>query len=203
MWTMCPERFRRKPANGLPGARCGRVTLAAAPGRREGPQAGSLRALRPRESPGAPPVALRALPGRQRGLSIMVALFILVVLAFLGVALVTISGVEHREPVLALQGKRAFWAAQSGLQWAGHEALHDSGFNCPAQPTATPSSYDLPSSRPGLDGFSVTLTCTRTTHKERGKTVTIYDITATARNGTYGQAAFAQRRYRTIVGHAG
>jgi len=136
----------------------------------------------------------------QRGLSIMVALFILVVLAFLGLALVTISGVEHREPLLSLQGKRAFWAAQSGLQWAGHEALHDSGFSCP---TGSPASYSVPSSRPGLNRFSVTVTCTRTSHKERGKTITVYDIESTARNGTYGQAAFAQRRYRTIVANAG
>lgn len=135
----------------------------------------------------------------QRGFSIMVALFILVVLALLGVALVTIGGVEHRQPLLSLQGKRAFWAAQSGLEWGAHEALNDAGFSCPLQPASTPAKYTLPSSSPGLDGFSVTVSCTRSTHKEHGKTIDIYDIVATARNGSFGRAAFAQRRYRTII----
>lgn len=139
----------------------------------------------------------------QHGMSIMVALFILVVLALLGVALVTIGGVEHRQPLLSLQGKRAFWAARSGLQWGGHEALHDAGFNCPKQP-ATPASEKLPSSVPGLDGFSVTVSCSYTTHEEHGKTVRIYDIEATARNGVFGQRAdLGQRQYRTIVSSGG
>jgi len=139
----------------------------------------------------------------QHGMSIMVALFILVVLALLGVALVTIGGVEHRQPLLSLQGKRAFWAAQTGLQWGAHEALHDAGFNCPEQPAA-PANVKLPSSVSGLDGFSVSVSCSYTTHKEHGKTVRIYDIEATARNGVFGQRPdLAQRQYRTIVSSSG
>lgn len=136
---------------------------------------------------------------RNAGFSIIVALFILVVLALLGAAIVTIGGIAHRQPLLSLEAKRAYWAAQSGLQWGAHEALDDPSFSCPVNP-ANPSSTTLAPSQPGLDGFTVTVTCSATTHRERGNQFTVYVITATAGNGTYGlRTDFVQRRYRLIV----
>ena len=140
---------------------------------------------------------------RQTGFSIIVALFILLVIALLATALVTISGVEHQQPLLSLQSKRAHWAAQSGLQWGAHEAITDPAYSCPAQPAA-PAIQTLRPSQVGLDGFTVSVSCSSSTHTEHGHTVTVYDIQATARNGTYGQRIdFAQRRYQIIVANGG
>ncbi len=132
---------------------------------------------------------------RNAGFSIVVALFILVVLALLGAALVTISGVEHRQPLLSLEAKRAYWAAHGGLQWGAYEALHNG---------ICASSTMLASGQPGLNRFSVTVGCSSSAHTERGKTFQIYVITATAKNGKLGtRTDFVQRRYQEIVTNGG
>ena len=53
----------------------------------------------------------------QDGFSIVTALFILLVLAFLGGIMATMSGVQSRTSLWAFQGAQAYHAARSGLEW--------------------------------------------------------------------------------------
>ena len=55
---------------------------------------------------------------RQRGMSLVGAIFLIVVLAALGAYLVTVTSVQHQVPALSVQGARAWFAALSGLEWA-------------------------------------------------------------------------------------
>jgi MSHA biogenesis protein MshP len=54
---------------------------------------------------------------RGAGVTIVTAIFLLVVLAGLGVAIVTLSTVQHRAATLDLLGTRAYEAARSGAQY--------------------------------------------------------------------------------------
>ena len=77
----------------------------------------------------------------QSGFTLMQAIFILVVLAFLGMSMMRLSAVQSSTSLFALQGARAYQAARSGLEWAAAQAVAG---NC-----ATESEFTL-------EGFKVT-----------------------------------------------
>ena len=135
---------------------------------------------------------LPGLPRHAGGFSILIALFVLMVLGALAVFIVSLSGVEHRTPLLQLQATRAYWAAESGLQWGLHETLKNSA--CPAATTLT---------APGLAGFSARVSCTSTAHTEQGKTFSVYQLVSAASNGTFGgRVDFVQRKLEATVVNA-
>jgi len=59
----------------------------------------------------------------QSGFSLVPALFLLVVLAALGIVAVRLAGVQHQTVVLAMQSGRAYAAARSGIDWSAYQAL--------------------------------------------------------------------------------
>lgn len=63
----------------------------------------------------------------QKGFTLVQAVFILVVLSLIGVAMVRLSGVQSSTSVLALQGARAYQAARSGLEWGAARARAGNG----------------------------------------------------------------------------
>lgn len=129
----------------------------------------------------------------QRGFSLVAAIFIVVVLAMLGAFMVTLSTLQHATSSAALQGARAFHAAQSGIEWGVFQAL--SGAGCGAAPT-----FGL--TAPGLDGFQVTVVCTSAQYQERSDTYDVYTIRSTATFGTFGDPNFASRSLVITVTNA-
>lgn len=126
----------------------------------------------------------------QGGFSIILAIFVLVVLAGLAIVIVSISGVEHRTALLSLQQKRAYWAAQSGLQWGVNRAM--TSHACPTPATLSGDA--------GLNGFRVNVTCTSSAHTEHGESFNVYRIRAVATNGTFGKRVdFSQRTLEVTV----
>jgi MSHA biogenesis protein MshP len=104
-----------------------------------------------------------------RGFAAITALFVLVVLAGLGVALVTIFGGQQRSQANDIQGMRAYQAARAGIEYGLYQALQNNSCG-----TTTFALGDL------LTGFSVKVACTGgTTYTDTG-TVKIYQVTATA-----------------------
>ncbi len=132
-------------------------------------------------------------PRRQRGFALVVAIFLLVVLASLGVYIVKISGVQHATINIALQGSRAFEAARTGIEWGAYQAL-DAGA-CPAATT-------LNLTEGGLAGFDVDVTCTTTAHTEEGNAYDLYVIDVEARAGAYGTPDYVSRRMQATVTNA-
>jgi len=63
-----------------------------------------------------PQRALRAVV-RQRGFSVIAAIFLLVVLAALGAFMLTFSTVQQTTGTQDLQGARGYQAARSGVEW--------------------------------------------------------------------------------------
>jgi MSHA biogenesis protein MshP len=126
----------------------------------------------------------------QRGFTLVQAIFIVVVLALLGVAMLRLSGVQSSTSVFALQGARAYQAARSGLDWAASRAQPSAGANCAASSTMT------------IDIFTVTVTCTAQTFTEGiAAAYPVYRFTSTARYSTFGSADFVQRRLEAKVGY--
>jgi len=125
----------------------------------------------------------------QLGFSLVPALFLLVVLAALGIVAVRLTGVQQQTVVLAMQSARAYSAARAGVEWSAYQALvNGSCANSTIALTET-----------GLAGFSVDTSCSSTTHAEGPNTVRVYAIDAFAWSGSYGTPDYVSRRIRSTV----
>lgn len=91
---------------------------------------------------------------RQAGVSIVTAIFLLVVLSALGAAIVTLSAGQHASSALDLLGSRAYEAARSGLQY-GLYRHENNGQECAASTSFrfTPAT---------MSAFTVTVQCVKT-----------------------------------------
>jgi len=120
----------------------------------------------------------------ERGFALVLALFVIVVLAAVGLFMVTIFGVENATPIQGLQGARAYQAARGGLEWGTSRALAG---NC-----AAATNFNL-------GGFAVTVTCGSQNVTEGPMSYHVYQLHATAAAGTYGQPDYVQRRLEVRV----
>jgi len=151
----------------------------------------TLPRVRGREWEGAAPY--------QAGFSLVAAIFLLVVLAAIGVFIVTIGGVQRHTVVLAAQSTRAYQAARAGVEWvgvnvAGPSATVATRATACGGAVATPATNSFTLNATGIGGFSVSATCSYTTHQENGSTFNVYSVTSTATSGAWGQPDFVQRR---------
>lgn len=107
---------------------------------------------------------------RQRGFTLVSAIFILVVLAALAAFMVVISTTQQIGSALDVQGARAYQAARAGVEWGVFQVWNSSpadrsGASCPA---AT-SSFSPPATT--MSGFVVTVRCTKTVDASGGPTI--------------------------------
>lgn len=92
---------------------------------------------------------------RGAGVGLVTAIFLLVVLAGLAVAMVGISGAQQSSSALDVQGARAYQAARAGIEWGLFQSLRNPAFVC-----AGDTSFPLPATST-LRDFVVTVTCTQ------------------------------------------
>jgi MSHA biogenesis protein MshP len=111
---------------------------------------------------------------REAGLSLITAVFLLLVLSALGLYIANISTVEHSTSVLDLQGSRAYHAARAGAEFGAYQAIVAN--SCPAAVNVA-----LPAGS-FADFASVTVSCVSTVHTEGVTAKTLYQITANACN---------------------
>jgi MSHA biogenesis protein MshP len=124
------------------------------------------------------------------GFTLVSAIFLMVVLAVLAVSLVSLSSVQHATTAQMLQTMRAVYAARAGVEWAVRQAQTVAG--CPVGPT--------PIALGGaLNGFAVSVTCTRTEHTLAAGSQPYYVVDVTATGGAYGGPDYVSRRVQTKV----
>lgn len=124
---------------------------------------------------------------RERGSSIVVAIFLIVVIASLAAFAVNAGTSRQATTNLALQADRALAAARAGTEWAGYRASIGS---C-VQGSVT--NFNL--TQGALNGFRVTVTVTaRTNHTSAGVTYYVCDVDSFAQRGNFGAADYASRR---------
>jgi len=116
-------------------------------------------------------------------MALISAIFLIVVLAALGLYAVRIGGSEQQTANASLLNSRAAAAALSGLEYASYKAAPAGG---------GPAVCGNQTLNPGgaLAGFTVTVTCQQL-QVAAGQDV--FKLTATARFGVYGRPNYAAR----------
>jgi MSHA biogenesis protein MshP len=139
------------------------------------------------------------------------AIFILVLLATLALAITMMSTQTQTSHARDTLGSRAYQAARAGLEWGAYQVLDPlnttatSGTanlpNCPGVagnvcPTAAaPASSAVPTTpfnTSVLSGISVTMACSCADYTEAGRNIRVYQLRATATSGS-GAAAIERQ----------
>ena len=134
----------------------------------------------------------------ERGFALVAAVFIVVVLALLGIMMVTIGGVQRATTSAAAQGARAYHAARAGAEWGIYQAV--TGGGCTAtSPLGPPTTATFTFSEAGLGSFNVWVDCVSTPHREYSTTYNVYVITAFAASGNFGEPDYVARRIQVTA----
>ncbi len=139
---------------------------------------------------------------RQRGVSIITAIFLLSVLAMLGAFLVSVAGFQQKSSQLDIQGVRAAQAARAGIEWGAYQVLR--GANVP--PAACFGATNLTFAGTSMSGFTTTVSCARTAHTELVTTFTTDQIVAVTCNAppcpnpAPAIADYIERQISTTIG---
>lgn len=132
----------------------------------------------------------------QRGSSLVIAIFLIVIIASLAAFAVTAGASTRDRTNLQLQADRAQAAARAGTEWAAYRALVLNTPNCNAVTPAT-NSTTLALNQGSLRGFRVLVTTTCTRHTEGAVNYSVWDVTAFAQWSNFGAADYASK---TLVG---
>ena len=126
---------------------------------------------------------------KQRGITLIGAIFVLIIVSLLGQYLVTIAGVQHKTSLLALQTARAYQTANASLEWGSFYVINNSV--CPASP---------PTSFSGIAGFTSTLTCANLgNYDEDGTLRNVFLLHALSQYGNYGSTNYVSRTLEVVV----
>jgi MSHA biogenesis protein MshP len=135
----------------------------------------------------------------QQGFSIVTAIFLLVVLSFLGIAMVSFSTTQHQSSAMDVLGSRAYQAARAGIEWAAYQVAQSPASAAVAATCAT--NFAAGSLGGTLSPFAVKVTCTPTSYIENGSTVWVYDVAASATTGgTAGDPGYVERVINVKLG---
>jgi len=126
----------------------------------------------------------------QRGFTMPTAIFLVVILAMLGVFIISVTGLQQSSQVLDVQGVRAYQAARAGIEWGAYQVL-DPHSTLPANtlPTCPAPSTNLTGLAGSLSIFTVTVQCSATLNApttEGNRNVGAYRIIANACNQPSG-----------------
>lgn len=119
-------------------------------------------------------LGLRVRRNAARGFAIASAVFLLVILAALGVAMITFSTSQQASSGYDVLGARAYQAAKAGIEWALFQRLNPAVYNstqkfpdsqisyCRNDGVNLPDNLNMPANTT-LTPFTVTVVCTATT----------------------------------------
>lgn len=138
---------------------------------------------------------------RERGFAIIAGVFILVVFAVLGAAMVSMTSASSEKTTLDVQQAKALRAAQAGMEWGFYQIRKAGTSAC----TATGINVALDANT--LNGFTVTVTCTSVAVNEAGSP-TLTQVTSVACNapaantqcpGTPASETYVERKMMGII----
>lgn len=126
------------------------------------------------------------------GFSIITAIFLLVVLSFLGIAMVSFSTSQHQSEAMDVMGSRAYQAARTGIDWTAFYVVNSPSNAAVAVPQC--ATTNLGALGGTLAPFTVNMSCSAASHVEGATTIWIYDVTSTAQTGGgAGDPGFVER----------
>jgi MSHA biogenesis protein MshP len=136
---------------------------------------------------------------RQRGVVLIAALFMIIVLAGLGIFAVRLGAGQQQSVNLTLLGVRAQAAADSGVELGANQAVKGAGC-APLLPLTTTVAVTL--TEAALNGFNVSVNCSHSKQTVGTVTYDVYEVDAFAQSGTYGMPAYVARTASRTVSSA-
>ncbi|MDQ2821253.1 MAG: agglutinin biogenesis protein MshP [Pseudomonadota bacterium] len=120
---------------------------------------------------------------KQAGVGLVTAIFLLVVIAGLAAAMVTVFTNQQASSQLDLQGSRAYQSARAGIEWGLFNATQATTYCVPSGTTdaTTTNSFALPAASM-LSGFTVTVICSTALGPGRDAATMVRKISATSCN---------------------
>ena len=136
----------------------------------------------------------RRLRSSQRGVSIIAAIFLLLLFAALAAFMTTLTTTANVTSAQDMQGIRAYQAAQAGVEWGLFQL--DPNDNATALPAAASANCQAAANLAQISGFTVVVNCNRSvTYTEGATTLVVYQIIATASaTGAAAPPAAAERQ---------
>jgi MSHA biogenesis protein MshP len=124
----------------------------------------------------------------QKGITLIGAIFVLIIVSLLGTYMVKIYSVQQKTSILALQSARAYQTANAGIEWGIANVVNNG--SCVASTSLTPN----------IDNFSVTVTCQHLgSYSENINTKSVYLITAKSEYSDYSNPDYISRRMQTTI----
>lgn len=126
---------------------------------------------------------------KQRGITLIGAIFVLIIVSLLGQYLVSISNVQRQTSLLSLQSARAYQAASATLEWGVASIIASN--NCPA---TTPSSFNQ------ISRFSLSLNCSKLgDYDENNVMHSVFLLNSRSQYGNYGSSGYVSRTLEVTV----
>ena len=126
---------------------------------------------------------------RQQGITLIGAIFVLIIVSLLSQYLVNIAGVQRQTSILALQSARAYHAANAGVEWGVDQIINNAGI-CVASTTLSPN----------ISNFTVTVNCQLLgNYSENIISKNVYRITANSNRGSYGDFDYVARTLEVTI----
>lgn len=118
----------------------------------------------------------------QRGFSLVTAIFLLAVIAGLGLAVTLMSGTQHVSFVQDIQGVKAHFAARSGVEYGVAKVINEGWCGTDSQT---------------IDGFSVAVNCSASGPiSEAASSYQVYTLVARASQGAKSTSSLINRTLR-------
>jgi len=124
----------------------------------------------------------------QQGITLIGAIFIMVVIGMLGQFLVNITASQRQTTLMALQSARAYQAANAGVELAIAQVVNNN--NCvPSTTFIPPNSF-----------FNVNVTCQNSgTFTEDTKLTTVFQIRSQSEFNSFGEANYVSRTVEATI----
>lgn len=131
------------------------------------------------------------LPQRTQGFGLVAALFLLIVVTLVVLAMARLSAAQHGSNSLAIQQARAYQSANAGLEWGVSLSL-GSGHCIQGSPSLAASK---------LAEFSVNVACSSSSYVDNnGMALQVFLFTSTAQNGSPGSRSdYAYRQLTATI----
>jgi len=129
----------------------------------------------------------------QRGFALVSAIFLLVVIAALGLFAVTVSTTQQQGSAMDVLGSRAYQSAKAGIEWSIYQ-ITKGGATCATlvQPTMPAGTQ--------LSVFAVAVVCSSTgPYTDGAATFSVYQLTSTATTGVVGSSGYFERQLQVTI----
>lgn len=120
-----------------------------------------------------------AIFARQRGVSVISGVFLLLLMALLAALMVNLSSTANRNLAADIDGSRTYQIARAGAEWAMYQLDPN------AESNVLPKCASVPATPPSISGYTLTVGCSAspddsTAYSESGKSIRIFRISSRA-----------------------